>query len=326
MGITLRRIAAFTIDLLILGIVGFCLGLLFSEYFYRIGNWGRLIGFVIAFAYFVGCSCSRIGKGQTIGKKLLSIKVVDLDNQLVSFKTASVRYAFLLIPYYVSGMNLSVTLMVANWFVATVMTLVSVYLVITAYFIVFNSSNKRTIHDYVSRTSVVGVANSVAIPVQPIWGGHFVVFAVVSVLIFGIYKIAGGYFNLETKIDNLVDVAAKIEASEIVKLVPSISLNTGYKLSKTDQGSITTVRIAASVYEMPSDDTLYKKIAEIIINNIADIESINQIQILLVKSYDIGIYSSSISYNNVASVDEWKSAIAGGNNLQPASKGMNFNF
>lgn len=47
-----RRIFALFIDTLILGAVGFVLGLLFENILVQIGSFGRLIGFSIALLYF----------------------------------------------------------------------------------------------------------------------------------------------------------------------------------------------------------------------------------------------------------------------------------
>ena len=64
-----RRIGALFIDTLILGLVGFLLGLTLESTFVQIGGWGRLIGFVIALVYF-GAMNSKLFNGQTIGKKV----------------------------------------------------------------------------------------------------------------------------------------------------------------------------------------------------------------------------------------------------------------
>ena len=47
-----RRIVAIFVDFLILGLLGFILGLLLSNIFIQMGGWGRLIGFIIALSYF----------------------------------------------------------------------------------------------------------------------------------------------------------------------------------------------------------------------------------------------------------------------------------
>ena len=66
-----RRTIALFIDWIILAIVGF----FFRELFLRMGGWERLIGFGVAALYFVPLN-SRLGRGQTVGKRALRIRVV----------------------------------------------------------------------------------------------------------------------------------------------------------------------------------------------------------------------------------------------------------
>jgi len=79
-----RRVVAFFIDILILGGVGVLLGMFLSEQFVSLGGWGRADGFAIAALYF-GVLNSSIANGQTAGKRLLGIQVVDKNGQLLNF-------------------------------------------------------------------------------------------------------------------------------------------------------------------------------------------------------------------------------------------------
>ena len=61
-----RRLLAFLLDGIFIGILGFILGLFLFDFFAQIGGYGRIVGFCIALAYF-GLLNSSVGKGQTIG-------------------------------------------------------------------------------------------------------------------------------------------------------------------------------------------------------------------------------------------------------------------
>jgi uncharacterized RDD family membrane protein YckC len=74
-----RRIGAFFIDSFVLGLFGLSLGIFFETFFVEIGIWGRLIGFSIALMYF-GVMNSAISNGQTLGKRVLKLRVVNSDN------------------------------------------------------------------------------------------------------------------------------------------------------------------------------------------------------------------------------------------------------
>src|SRR5690348_14117245 len=69
-----RRLAAFVVDALILGVPAMLLGFAMFDWAASLGQAGRLIGFVVALLYF-GLLNSRLGGGQTLGKRLLGIRV-----------------------------------------------------------------------------------------------------------------------------------------------------------------------------------------------------------------------------------------------------------
>ena len=98
-----RRIGAFLIDAILLGFVGFLLGLGFESTFVELGSWGRVVGFSIALIYF-GCMNSRLFSGQTIGKKILKIKVVNLENESIGLARSFLRYSILAIPSSLNGL------------------------------------------------------------------------------------------------------------------------------------------------------------------------------------------------------------------------------
>ena len=101
-----RRVGAFVIDSIILGVLGLILGLLFSQYFVELGGWGRALGFPIAATYFAILN-SNIGGGQTIGKRILKIQVLDKAGELLSLPKSAIRYSIIGIPYFLNGARIS---------------------------------------------------------------------------------------------------------------------------------------------------------------------------------------------------------------------------
>jgi len=101
-----RRIGAFVVDGFVLGIVGMILGLLFFDAFASIGAYAKLIGFAIALAYF-GIGNSRIGGGQTLGKRYQGVRVVDGHDQLPTLPRSLLRYAVLGIPFFANGLRIN---------------------------------------------------------------------------------------------------------------------------------------------------------------------------------------------------------------------------
>lgn len=98
-----RRLGAFVVDLILLCIAGLILGALSFDTFARMGAYARLIGFAIALAYF-GILNSRIGGGQTLGKRWLGVRVVDVHGQLLTLPRSLLRYAVLGTPFFCNGL------------------------------------------------------------------------------------------------------------------------------------------------------------------------------------------------------------------------------
>ena len=94
-----RRIGALFIDALMLGIIGLVLGVVFEDAFVQIGVWGRLVGFGIALIYF-GVMNSKLSEGQTVGKRLLKLRVVDYENKPISLANSGMRYSVLGTPFF----------------------------------------------------------------------------------------------------------------------------------------------------------------------------------------------------------------------------------
>ena len=67
----IRRIVALGIDFIVLGIIGFILGLIFKSFLALTGVHGILIGWILSSIYFT-LGNSKPLSGQTIGKAIMS--------------------------------------------------------------------------------------------------------------------------------------------------------------------------------------------------------------------------------------------------------------
>ena len=74
-----RRFVAALVDSLILAGVGFVAGIFFAEHFSLLGRWGFLLGLSLAACYFSVLN-SNLGGGQTFGKRLMKIQVVQMQS------------------------------------------------------------------------------------------------------------------------------------------------------------------------------------------------------------------------------------------------------
>ena len=101
-----RRLFAAILDTLILGIAGWIIGNSLYDQVISLGQYGRGIGFPIAFLYFALLN-STIGAGGSLGKKALGIRVVNRAGQSISLARSLWRTAIYLIPFYLNGLDLS---------------------------------------------------------------------------------------------------------------------------------------------------------------------------------------------------------------------------
>ncbi|BEV72310.1 hypothetical protein THUN1379_17920 [Paludibacterium sp. THUN1379] len=99
-----RRLAAFAIDLLLLGTVGQLCGLVAFDQLASLGGWGRLIGLVLSVLYF-GVLDSRLGGGQTLGKRLLGIVLYHQAGQRISPVRSALRYLVIALPLEINALS-----------------------------------------------------------------------------------------------------------------------------------------------------------------------------------------------------------------------------
>ncbi|WP_062791488.1 RDD family protein [Aquitalea pelogenes] len=98
-----RRLIAFLIDCILLGLLLMVIGLAFTDWLAVIGNWGRLITLSSALVYF-GVLDSSDGGGQTFGKKFLKIEVRATDCSLPSLRIGMIRSLPIAVMISANGM------------------------------------------------------------------------------------------------------------------------------------------------------------------------------------------------------------------------------
>lgn len=98
-----------------------------------------LLGILGFFVFFLINSKLLIKNGQTIGKKILGIKIVDLNGDISTIKHLSIRYAVYFLPGYIP---------VVGQFISIGM-LLSIF-----------HAQKRCGHDYIAKTKVVRESTS----------------------------------------------------------------------------------------------------------------------------------------------------------------------
>ena len=169
-----RRVAAFIVDGLIIGLVGYLLGRALFDMFARLGPWGPCVGFVVALGYFVLQECGR--GGQSLGKRLLRIRVVDAQGRALRPARGAVRFAVLAAPYFLLGAALPMGITTfAGGIPLALVPLGS--LIALAYLLVFNQRTRQSLHDLAVGAFVVRATAGARLAPGParVWRGHLVI-------------------------------------------------------------------------------------------------------------------------------------------------------
>lgn len=298
-----RRIGSLVIDTLLLGVLGYVLGVFLEDTFVQLGAWGRLIGFAISIAYF-GIMNSAVANGQTVGKKLLRIRVVDKSNSAISLPKSVLRYSFLAVPFSLNGAQITNEVLL-SYLIYPLSFIIFGGLLSISYLYVCNRVTRQSLHDLVVGTFVVNEqAASEELP--PIWKPHLAVVAGIFVVATLVPVFTSGLVQTEP-FKGLIATQQAINSNEAVKYAGVMEGSTTSTSSNSGTTTTTYVSTQAFLYKNNVDDTaIAKELAQTIVNTYPDSLNKSLIQVTLTYGYDIGIASSWNSYSHSFNPKELK--------------------
>jgi len=282
-----RRVGALLIDSLILTALGFILGLLLSDMFVLLGNRGWFIGTLISLCYFVLMN-SYLFHGQTLGKRVLSIRVVRPDGALISLPRSLLRYGILASP----GMVMPLLILEPSTISGPTQYLFALIcgssLALTSLFL-FNRRTRQTLHDLIAGTCVINTRAEPQ-PLPAIWTPNLII----SALMMAVASASMLQFSVpEATTQRLVRLqqavqqhAATIDAS--VK-IGQLRLNAGDSEATASRYMDVQVRMKLDPLQL-DNRRLAAEIAQILLETDADARNQDLIQITLSHGYSIGIY------------------------------------
>lgn len=279
-----RRVGALVIDAAVLVSVGFVLGWVFESYFVELSVWARAIGFAIALLYF-GILNSELNNGQTIGKRLLAIRVVNLHNESIKLDVSLLRSLILITPFFVQGSGLPGALLHSFWIYPVSLVLFG-GLVSTAYLMVFNRRTRQGPHDWICKTFVANVESDPQRP-EPIWLGHSVTVGFVLVLSLAL-PAAVQQSNIAEPQPDLDRSAAQLLQLDIANHVQIARVD-----SRRDdvENRFTSAQIMLTENRVEDED-LAADIARQLLQGNDRIRTQGPLMINLTYGYDLGIFSS----------------------------------
>lgn len=308
-----RRLFALIIDGTILGIFGLILGTIFFDYFAELGGWGRLFGFIIALSYF-GLLNSSISNGQTIGKRIFKIKVVDKDATTISPVRSIVRFLILGPPYFLNGALIPPNILI-NSFVSLLLGLVVFFIGGSIiYLYIFNRNTRQSLHDLVAGTYVIRSSHAQKFSFSPLWKGHLAVVSLIFVTVVVLITDVIPKLSHKEPFSELLAVQQSIQRSGLVHIATVTagkSFGTNVTTEGKDKWETTYFSINAVLKKRPTDyDETINTIASIILDSYPQIMEKEALLITVTYGYDIGISRAWKSQRRQHSPKEWKELLS----------------
>ena len=300
-----QRIGALVIDMLFLGVSGYGAGLFFEEQFVALGDWGRLFGFFVALLYF-GIFNSKLCRGQTIGKILLDIRVVDGKNQTIGLLRSFARYSILGVPFFLNDASFTRSPETTFW--TYLLSLITFGGLLSAtYLYVFNRATRQSLHDLATGTYVVNEACERR-PIEAFWQPHF---RVVLLLLLGaalfpaVLSMALGGMDLgataldEGQAEEVQTSRAALLSHPLVDDVFISAVTHTIASPSSEAGAVTYLVAQANVEkDKVPDAELAEQLAQILADSYPNAQKFDFIDVVLTYGYDIGIASSGISQSH----------------------------
>jgi uncharacterized RDD family membrane protein YckC len=309
-----RRLAAYVIDLVVMGLPLLILGLLFREIFYALGPYGRFIGYAFIIFY-LGYYNSEKKRGQTIGKRLTKIAVVDKNNHYLSLKKSFLRAFILGTIFILNGWELAAVFesAILRWIVTVIIFGGSFSI---AYLLVFNRTTRQALHDLLVGSYVVKIPPNPAavIPESPKIHRR-IAFGLVAM----VALMSTAFFLTDDLFPSVFSSSVAGEAAEMAEL-QSILMESGefYTVSVARQNRTSLVNgvvlrdLNINLWSKRTCrgnpdycDEVVDRTARLAFANFYKIEELSGMRISVDNRFDLGMAHSTRSQGAAWSIDDW---------------------
>lgn len=314
-----RRFFAFAIDGMVLGLPGTLLGLTFYDAAVELGQAGRAIGFVIALLYF-GILDSRLGGGQTLGKRLLKIRVVDRAGPTITFARSVGRSLVVAVPYFLNGLWIAPAELPAGAAVDYALAVILGFAVFgglgaLVYLFLFNRRTRQSLQDLVADTFVVRTDDVPApIPLRiarlhlvvvGCWGLLWLVIPALGTFWAGVFVPSAEQLGAGLDLQRALATAAQTNRVQVVFGVMQMAT------LRTGSSSSSHMSINAQLEQPAADvDGLALSLAAIVLKKYPDLQGRDILVINITTGFDLGIAAWSTGYRNAERPEEWARKIA----------------
>lgn len=292
-----RRIFAYFLDAIILGIAGWVVTFPFRERLSHVGAWGPLLGSCLALPYFVILN-SRIGDGQTLGKRIMDLQVVDVHGNTIPLTKSLVRYSFFAVALYLQETAFPITrlpLLVSS----LIVVLIYVISVATFYLVIFNRHTRQGVHDLAAGTYVTDADILGPVKTPPIWKVHWVVLAVLLTTVW----ILGGNFAGSGVSPAMLQDARLVESMDGVQQAQVRDLNwLGWKWGRERKIFVINVLWQGNLLD---EEAFACQVATRVLQNDPQTRELDSLRVVITTGYDLGFthWKHSNSYGHTPA--EW---------------------
>ena len=298
-----RRLLALILDSFVLGLVGVILGLFLFDFFSQLGGWGRLFGFCIALIYF-GLLNSTIGKGQTIGKRIMRIEVVDRVGNNISIGRSFLRYTVLGAPFFLNQLMISPTVLISviGYIIGIIIFGFGGAIV---YLYIFNRRTRQSLHDLATGTFVVKTLPKGEISPVSIWRLHLIAIASWFFIVIGVSLVIP-HFAQKGIFPELITIVQSIHSSGKVHMA-TVFVGKSWRITGEEKWENTYIHSNAIWKGQPDNyEIAAGEIASIILNEYSDVLNKDVLGITVTYGYDIGIASAWKRQYIQHSPQEWQ--------------------
>ncbi len=301
-----RRLLALVVDEAILSVPAVLLGFLFFEQFAKLGGWGRAVGFIVALFYF-GLMNSTLGGGQTLGKRLMKVRVVNGSDSPISVARSFLRFLILGAPFFLNGAAFP-----PSWFTSWIGVIIGIAIFgiggSIIYLFIFNRRSRRTLHDLIVGTYVLKTTSPSGVPKPKTWGGHYVVIG----LLFCACAVAPIFLKRLAEKPLFKDIVSLQSTLLAQPNVWSANVISGSTVFWGPSGkaliSATTMNVRV---DSPIDnyDAFVNNISRLLFQNYPELANRDRVIVNVIYAYDLGIARGSVGRNYNFSPAEWQQRI-----------------
>lgn len=312
-----RRLIAAMADGLILGVPAYFIGIQFFDDLAALGQNGRFIGAAVSLLYF-GVLNSSIGNGQTLGKRLLGVRVVGASGETISLPRSLLRSLVLMLPYYLNGFDLTPFVGSDD---AQTMTLLGVFASFVVfglggamvYLYIFNRRTRQSLHDLFVESFVVRAPAAGEVSVR-VWPVHVAI----------ALGFVGASLALPAFLIPLADTMVPDDTFAALRNIehdfgdrPNIQrvlASTETVVFSTTSETSTTRYLVITVYlrqRVADVDPIINDVARAVLKRTPDLLGNEQLKVVVVNAFDIGIVQAKNSFVESRTAEDWRKKLDG---------------